>query len=569
MLLVLARPSRPMLTGCRALALAPLPSHAINTNPRTSATKDRHESSCRDLGSEDNETNHTCIYQPPWKFAITHTFPVRTTAQLVPQRNDGRSIDARPLDNNEHVDPSTKNSSSSSTMSLLDFLVSHKPLFGIQSASHARRIIKQGEILILAREKEPFDPHQIYTHYDSDNLHEEQEMLKRICINPSLRIQPDCHQIHRVTRVPNNNNNNNPQQQQCCYPIQVTKSIYPPKSLQSLLHHHSNDYNLMLHSLVAYENHEMAILCKPQGMVTIGGGGSSASTNGKKLAGAASKDDADLQSLLPFVLFPPPPPSPRQQQRPPPLPRPVHRLDRGTSGLVLVAKTSSALSRFSSLFANQQIQKTYTAVVFGCPSTTTTSGGGIMDDPMSDGKPATTHWRLVSTNGAFSRLELQPKTGRFHQLRRHLAYCLGTPIVGDAKYDLVGIRRGGGSNNDKRMRSLEGTDATTTTTAEYRKSFRPEGLMLCCHKLEFDYPTAAISEDDNNICSGKDGLSPWLQDPSVGTDCGGSNNTVRRVHSDNDAMEENEHESTVDDCDPDKIRMAVSIDLPPNLLRIV
>lgn len=120
----------------------------------------------------------------------------------------------------------------------------------------------------------------------------------------------------------------------------------------------------------------------------------------------------------------------------------VHRLDRDTSGLLMLALAPELHRALSRLFAERQVQKTYIADVAGTPD----EREGCICLPIAKrchrpplygvdpaGKPCRTDWRLVESHGAWSRLELRPRTGRSHQLRVHLA-ALGHPILGDPLY---------------------------------------------------------------------------------------------------------------------------------------
>ncbi len=126
----------------------------------------------------------------------------------------------------------------------------------------------------------------------------------------------------------------------------------------------------------------------------------------------------------------------------------VHRLDMATSGLMLFARGAEAQRRLNRAFAERAVQKRYLAVVQGDIE----APCGEIDLPLiadwpnrprqkvdhAIGKPSTTRWRRLDTAGdgrtdGTTRLELEPLTGRAHQLRVHLA-AIGHPIVGDALY---------------------------------------------------------------------------------------------------------------------------------------
>jgi 23S rRNA pseudouridine955/2504/2580 synthase len=109
----------------------------------------------------------------------------------------------------------------------------------------------------------------------------------------------------------------------------------------------------------------------------------------------------------------------------------VHRLDKDTSGLILVAKTSEAAKQFSRLLGGSFVKR-YRAICKGKPAQTE---GVIKADLAIRGsvKNAETRYRLLSGTGEFSLLELELGTGRMHQIRRHLALT-GNPVLGDDKY---------------------------------------------------------------------------------------------------------------------------------------
>ncbi len=118
----------------------------------------------------------------------------------------------------------------------------------------------------------------------------------------------------------------------------------------------------------------------------------------------------------------------------------VHRLDRETSGCMIVARDASAASRWSQIVESRAIRKVYRAVVSGRPEGTK----GVLDASVQERgavKTARTDWRtLGSFGGAFAFLELELGTGRMHQIRIHLAGA-GMPILGDERHGDFGLNK--------------------------------------------------------------------------------------------------------------------------------
>ncbi len=126
-------------------------------------------------------------------------------------------------------------------------------------------------------------------------------------------------------------------------------------------------------------------------------------------------------------------------------PKLVHRLDKDTSGALLVARGARAAGHFAKAFSSRTARKVYWALVVGVPdihdgmidlpiAKQPGSGGEKMHVDEAEGSPARTRYRVVERAGNRAAwVELQPYTGRTHQLRVHLA-AIGHPIVGDGKY---------------------------------------------------------------------------------------------------------------------------------------
>ena len=160
----------------------------------------------------------------------------------------------------------------------------------------------------------------------------------------------------------------------------------------------------------------------------------------------------------------------------------VHRLDRETSGAIVVAKNDRTHRDLAAQFKDRQVRKTYHALVWGRPR----ASRGLVDAPIgrhptarvrmairADGRPARTAWEILEVLGPVALVEARPETGRTHQIRVHLA-SLGHPIVGDRLY---AGRRG--------TASVEGEPGTAL--AAY------QGLALHALRLEFRHPRTGRS----------------------------------------------------------------------------
>ena len=172
---------------------------------------------------------------------------------------------------------------------------------------------------------------------------------------------------------------------------------------------------------MVYADASLLVLNKPSGLLAVPGRG-------------ADKQDclsSRVQRLYPEALI-------------------VHRLDMATSGLMLMARGIAMQRALSSLFERREVHKRYLAVVEGYLSLAPTPDGwGLIDLPIVVdwprrplriidnvlGKPSQTRWRALAFDAATNstRVELEPLTGRSHQLRVHLQ-ALGHPILGDALY---------------------------------------------------------------------------------------------------------------------------------------
>ena len=126
-------------------------------------------------------------------------------------------------------------------------------------------------------------------------------------------------------------------------------------------------------------------------------------------------------------------------------PTPVHRLDRDTSGCLLLARNPKAHKRFAAAFEARAVEKVYLAVLAGVPeaeegvvdmplgkTSTREAGWRMVADPA--GKPARTGWRRLAVKDKRALVRMMPQTGRTHQLRVHASEGIGVPIAGDPVY---------------------------------------------------------------------------------------------------------------------------------------
>lgn len=133
----------------------------------------------------------------------------------------------------------------------------------------------------------------------------------------------------------------------------------------------------------------------------------------------------------------------------------THRLDRPVSGVVLFARTSKALTRLNDMFRNQEVKKTYWAIVRNKPEqpegrlehylvrNEKQNKSVAYDKPVPDSKKAILSYRLISQSDTYFLLEVHLETGRHHQIRCQLAK-MGCPIKGDLKYGFARSNPNGG-----------------------------------------------------------------------------------------------------------------------------
>lgn len=174
---------------------------------------------------------------------------------------------------------------------------------------------------------------------------------------------------------------------------------------------------------VTFENEDVAVINKPAGMVVHPAAGHASGT----LVNAALAEFEDLEGIGGELR-----------------PGVVHRLDKETSGLIIIAKNDRALNFLQEQFKNRQVRKVYLALVDGKPPTPTGRvEAAIARDPAhrkkmaivtaGKGRHAETEYRSLESFPLHTLVEAHPVTGRTHQIRLHMAF-LKCPIVGDTVY---------------------------------------------------------------------------------------------------------------------------------------
>ncbi|MFA5964048.1 MAG: RluA family pseudouridine synthase [Sphingomonas sp.] len=222
----------------------------------------------------------------------------------------------------------------------------------------------------------------------------------------------------------------------------------------------SGEQTDFIRDLVIHRDKQAIVINKPPGLATQGG----------------TKTTEHVDGLLDGLTF-------DGESRP----KLVHRLDKDTSGVLLVARTARAAGYFAKAFSSRNAEKVYWALIVGVPSIEDGmvelpiakqpgSGGEKMHVDEKEGQTARTRYRVIERAGNQTAwVELRPFTGRTHQLRVHMA-AIGHPIVGDGKYGGQAAFLTGGISRKmhlhaRRLRIDHPDDAPIDVTAELPTHF--------------------------------------------------------------------------------------------------
>jgi 23S rRNA pseudouridine1911/1915/1917 synthase len=243
---------------------------------------------------------------------------------------------------------------------------------------------------------------------------------------------------------------------------------------------------------IVYEDDDLAVINKPPGMMVHAGAGNSSAGSDEMLDDP--RQSGTLVNALLHHLQQLSSGGDGESEQGSLRPGIVHRLDKNTSGLMVVAKNDAAHAKLSDMFARRQVKKTYIALVHG----TLKQPNGTINTPIArdavrrtrmttrreGGRPAVSHYKelrfIDGPYGKFTLVEVRIETGRTHQIRVHMS-SIGHPVVGDTLYGAQGSIPLQATLNKKGKRP----------TAEEQARISLDRNFLHAAKLQLNHPRTA------------------------------------------------------------------------------
>lgn len=260
-------------------------------------------------------------------------------------------------------------------------------------------------------------------------------------------------------------------------PVKSNYRVKPLDVVQIVMDRPRYDFEVVAQEIpldIVYEDDTVLVVNKPAGMVVHPGHGNYDGTLVNALAWHF-KDNPDYDVTDPRLGL-------------------VHRIDKDTSGLLVVAKTPDAKTDLGRQFFNKTTRRKYNAVVWGLPTPQSSTIVGNVGRDMRDrlkmavfdpnsglGKHAVTHYSVIKNYGPLSLVECVLETGRTHQIRVHMSH-IGHPLFNDARYGGDKILRGENSGTYKRF--IENCFAVCPRQALHARTL---GFMHPVTKQEMDF----------------------------------------------------------------------------------